>query len=418
MKKTVLFLSIFVLSGSFAASARNEALTNGQKETPAGSKWAPAVQAKPLSENVKRGLAWLVKNQRPEGGFAQGEESANMGRSMDNLRDAPNVGDTCTAALAFLRSGSTPGAGEYADNLRRAADFVCGQVETSEEQSLWITATRNTRLQGKLGTYIDTFLAATFLSEIKDRMPDEKGNRRVSAALDKVMAKIERNQRPDGSFDDRGWANALAQGMASKGINKAAQSGAKVDEKVREKAEKHARDQYDRSSGKFSEKGSAGVQLYSNAASLGAMQDSVNTNEQVGQEMQLIAKEGKTEQERQQAGQTLKRFDEAKSDLKAAKAAVVGRLEDQQFISGFGSNGGEEFLSYLNIGESLVVEGGPEWEKWDKKMTENLNRIQNQDGSWTGHHCITGRTFCTAAAIMVLITDRTPVPIGADFKRR
>jgi hypothetical protein len=67
-------------------------------------------------------------------------------------------------------------------------------------------------------------------------------------------------------------------------------------------------------------------------------------------------------------------------------------------------------LSYLNISETLVVKGGTEWEKWDKSVTENLNRIQNQDGSWSGQHCITGRTICTAAALMVLMADRTPIP--------
>ena len=60
----------------------------------------------------------------------------------------------------------------------------------------------------------------------------------------------------------------------------------------------------------------------------------------------------------------------------------------------------------MNISETLVVKGGPEWEKWDKRMTENLSSIQNKDGSWTGHHCITGRTFCTAAALLVLMADR------------
>lgn len=241
---------------------------------------------------------------------------------------------------------------------------------------------------------------------------------RVLAAIDKVMAKIEKNQRPDGSFDDRGWANALAQGMAAKGINRAAQSGAKVDEKVRQKAESYARGQYDRETGKFSEKGSAGVQLYGNASSLGALQDSVNTNEQKVEDVRKKAREGATEQERRDAEQTLRRYDEAKSDLRNAKAAVAARLEDKGFLSGFGPNGGEEFLSYMNIGESLVVEGGPEWEKWDRKMAVNLAHIQNQDGSWTGHHCITGRTFCTATALLVLMTDRAPVPLSTQFHRR
>ena len=102
---------------------------------------------------------------------------------------------------------------------------------------------------------------------------------------------------------------------------------------------------------------------------------------------------------------------------KAAKS-VVRRLEDERFVAGFGSNGGEEFLSYMMIGEGLVVRGGEDWQKWDKSITENLNRIQNQDGSWTGHHCITGRNFCTAAALMVLTIDRAEIPLAAKVKSR
>ncbi len=51
-------------------------------------------------------------------------------------------------------------------------------------------------------------------------------------------------------------------------------------------------------------------------------------------------------------------------------------------------------------------------------MTENLNRVQNDDGSWSGHHCITGRTFCTSTALLVLLADRTPVPVQVKAEAR
>ena len=71
----------------------------------------------------------------------------------------------------------------------------------------------------------------------------------------------------------------------------------------------------------------------------------------------------------------------------------------------------------MNLAESLVVKGGDEWKRWDSRMTENLNRVQNDDGSWSGHHCITGRTFCTSTALLVLMADRTPVPVPAKTRR-
>ena len=39
-----------------------------------------------------------------------------------------------------------------------------------------------------------------------------------------------------------------------------------------------------------------------------------------------------------------------------------------------------------------------------------LSKNQNADGSWAGNHCITGRTFCTATALLVLMGDRAPRP--------
>ena len=64
--------------------------------------------------------------------------------------DNANVGDTCIAVLALLRAGSTAGTGEYATNIRRGVDFICESIEKADEQSLWVTDVRGTRLQGKL----------------------------------------------------------------------------------------------------------------------------------------------------------------------------------------------------------------------------------------------------------------------------
>ena len=105
-------------------------------------------------------------------------------------------------------------------------------------------------------------------------------------------------------------------------------------------------------------------------------------------------------------------------DLTNAALAINGRLDDAGFVAGFGSNGGEEFLSYMNIGETLASKGGQEWEKFDKSMTENLNKIQNDDGSWSGHHCITGKSFCTSAALLVLMVDRSPQPTFEKLHKR
>jgi hypothetical protein len=45
-------------------------------------------------------------------------------------------------------------------------------------------------------------------------------------------------------------------------------------------------------------------------------------------------------------------------------------------------------------------------------MRDKIVGVQNSDGSWTGHHCITSRTFCTAAAILVLTSPNRYLPIS------
>ena len=144
-------------------------------EAAAAGKWAPAVKPKPLSDNVKKGISWLVEHQHESGGWGQGEESTRMGNSMAGLIDKPNVADTCAAALALIRSGSTPKKGEYSKNIFKAVKYVIAEVEKSDDQSLFVTSTKNTRLQMKLGTYIDTFLTSLLFAEVNGKVHVSEG---------------------------------------------------------------------------------------------------------------------------------------------------------------------------------------------------------------------------------------------------
>ncbi|MBI2263812.1 MAG: hypothetical protein HYU64_01355 [Armatimonadetes bacterium] len=425
-----------VLAGFLAITSPGGPGPNERIAQAASSRWTTSVQKKPLDSTVKKGLVWLVSHQHENGGWAQGDESPNMGGSgklsettdpdrtgrysprripgaPNQLSETPNVGDTCTAAMALIRAGSMPDRGPYADSVARAVDFVVGQIEASDPNSLYVTSIRGTRIQMKLGPYVDTFLTSLLLTEVKGHMPDSKREQRLRRALNKVLSKIEKNQKQNGTWDNTGWAPVLSQSLATKSLNRARQSGAKVSDEALAKAERYASGQYDRASGKFKGEGAAGVELYSSGANLGALQESVTTNKTREKDLRQIAETSKDMKARVEARKELARFRDAEEAHGAAMNSVLKRLNDDQFIRGFGSNGGEEFLSYMNISESLVVKGGREWEKWDQAMRNNLGRIQNQDGSWTGHHCITGRTFCTAAAVLVLTADRASSPLAS-----
>ncbi len=385
---------------------------------------------KPLSENVKRGLAWLAQTQLDNGAWGQGDESKEMGAGMANLSKTPNVADTCMVVMAFIRGGDTPADGVNKTSVLKGIEFICAQIEESDDASLWITTLRNTRTQTKLGTYVDTFFAAQTLSEVKDRMPSEAGKARVEKALAKVVKKIEAGQQKDGQWANAGWAPALAQAQAAKAVNVVVQNGGQVNESVRARVEEYAQADFsrttlagvsaDRAGATLSVRGSAagvggggdaGVALYSSGGQLAAMNSASVTNAGLRHYYEDIAISPTTQPAaREEARLMLTRFAANDKALGEAQKQVIARLGDKQFMAGFGSNGGEEFLSYLNIGESLFTKGGDDWKKWDDSMTGNLNKIQNDDGSWSGQHCITGRTFCTAAALQVLTIDRSPVP--------
>lgn len=365
------------------------------------------VQGKPLSQQIHKGLKWLVEHQNQDGGWGQGEEQSSMRRGPGSQSEGygSNVADTATACLALIRAGSTPAKGPHAQALRKGIAYICSEIEASDADSILVTSVRGTRVQSKLGPNIDTFMANLVLIEVKDRMPEAEGNQRVSSAIRKVLRKIEKNQKSDGTWSGEGWAPVLSQSMATKGLNRATQVGFQVSEDSLVRSDGQARKQVDQPA---SAAGNAGVPLYSAGAGLTNVQDTINALE--AQEEKLKKQAQSADQaKKKEADQKLKRLGEARAARKQAQSSVVGRLSDSQFVAGFGSNGGEEFLSYLNISESLVAQGGEEWKKWDASMTDNLSRVQNPDGSWTGHHCITGKTFCTATALLVLTADRTPL---------
>jgi hypothetical protein len=381
---------------------------------PLQTAWSTAVTAKPLSNNVLRGLDFLAKHQLADGGWGQGEESANMGSAMAGLSERSNVADTCVTLLALMRAGSTPREGVHAAALTRGFEFVLGKIEQSDADSLSITDVNGTRVQGKLGVHVDTFMASLALAEAKGLMPDAAREARLEKGLTKVLHKIEVNQQADGGFESQGWAPVLAQAVAGKGINRAAQKGAVVSDQSRKKFEDWANRQYDAKTNSFEGSGSAGVNLYAAAATVGTLEESKNTRsmERADAEKKLADKRPMSVAESAKAQRVI--LESADMDLAAGNAqqGVLKQLDDPSFVAGFGSNGGEEFLSYMLLAESLVAKGGKPWMDWDTAMTANLNRVQNGDGSWTGHHCITGRVFCTAASVLTLLMPDRMLPMG------
>ena len=382
----------------------------------------PNSNALSAEEALATGLKYLLAQQHPDGGWGQGggwrqntgQNSRNGRVEGANVEDPSDLGNTCVSLVALLRAGQSPTQGEHRKAMAKAFDFICRQVENADQDSLYVTDVRDTQLQVKIGTYVDTFLAGWALSELKDKVADDAAEKRRAAALDLVVTKIAHNQRNDGSFaNNNGWAAVLSQGLCSKALNLASRSGANVKQETLDKAQKQNIAGLDVTKGDFSapasaaEPTSAGVSLYREAAKLNGLLENTKSNASRKQAAQkTVDDKDVPAPAKEQAAKDLQQIDADDKAADVANSAVAGKLRDTKYVAGFGNNGGEEFLSYMNITESVHERGGKDWEDWRAKMTKTVCGAQNADGSWAGQHCITGRTFCTATALLTLLVEQ------------
>jgi hypothetical protein len=341
----------------------------------------PKSQPKPpVDQAVDKGIKWLVSVQGKDGGWGQDGGETSYIRQSERLESSGNdVANTAVAAEALLHAGNTPTTGPYHENLQRAVRFILERVEKSPTDGLAVTNLTGTQIQRKLGPYIDTFLTSKLMAELDGNMGDAQTNARVRKSLEKCVAKVEKNQLKDGSWNVAGgWAPILGTSLASQSLYVAKEKGVKVSDMAMNRVDVYSTAEtvtVNGSAGRSADSASAGVSLYKGA-----------------QELEQISR---TPADRKKNARQI--------------AAIKGQLDDPRFINGFGSIGGEEFFSYLNIGDSLHRAGGPEWDKWNADMTAKVLKLQNEDGTWAGHHCITGRVAVTSAAILMLLADREPV---------
>jgi hypothetical protein len=394
-------------SASTAASSTKEASTNA-----------------PVSLAVRKGVEWLVSVQGADGGWGQDGGETSYVRAGENLETSGNdVANTAVATQALLRMGHTPTTGKYREPVRRGVEFILRQVEASPPEGLAITSITGTQIQRKLGPYIDTFLTSMLLAEIDGEMGDAKSNQRVRLALEKCVRKIEQNQQHDGSWNiSGGWAPILGTSMASRSLFLADKKGVEVESTVMAKVDEYTKDSVQFGAGGYRSGpadaggfgGAAGVAGGAGGgvgagvgagAGFGTVAETVAVDASRG--AALAASAGVPLYQGAQVLEQLSRTEQDRENNAAEITAVTRQLANDSFTSGFGSMGGEEFFSYLNISDSLHRSGGEAWHTWNTEMKAKLVKLQNQEGSWAGHHCITGRVAVTSAAVLTLLVEQS-----------
>ena len=303
----------------------------------------------------KRGGEWLARVVGRDGGCG-----VDVGQT-------PDIGCTALVGLAWLAEGHTPIEGVRSREVRQIISFLVRAADEMPRDD--ITSALQTQLQTKIGRHVHSFLAAILLSQVVgEGWEVEPAQRALRRVVDAIVAA----QTPDGHWGTNSWAPTLGTVLGWMSLRAAHFAGLRVGRSPETTARHLARQL---SGGVGS--GSWMHTLYKNATSIRVLHA-------LGEDDQPAA---------QQA---------------LADAVRLVAADNTPFTQA----GGEEFLAFHLITETLRQKGGSEWNRWFPMVRDKIIAVQNSDGSWSGAHCITSRTFCTAAAVLVLAAPRRYLPLS------
>jgi len=317
---------------------------------------AEASFTKDSEKAVAVSLDWLKKTQNQDGGCG-----VDIGQVSD-------IGTSAIVGLALMAQGSSPLQGPHKKMLNRLTRFLVTQAENMPNHD--ITGQTATQLQSKIGRHAHSFFAALFFSQV---MGQGENQAAVESSLKRVVGAIVRAQEKNGSWGSSSWAPVLGTVMGWVSLRASHQAGLTVGAAPQKTAEHLLETMQSNLTG---QRGWM-HQLYKNATGIRVLFE-------MQEEQQAIAQ---------------------KAFKDVLELVTKGNTP-------FTQAGGEEFLAFHLITETMLKKGGDDWNAWFPVVRDKLITVQNRDGSWTGHHCITSRTFCSAAAILVLTSPYRFLPIS------
>ena len=354
--------------------------------------------------SLQSSLNWMAGSQLSDGGWGCGSHSNQ--RNLDPLSVKSDPATTSVVLMALMRMGHNHEKGEYSKEFNQGSKFILAAVEGASQDELNITKLTGTQIQSKLGYNIDVVLSAQFLANWLDELGQQHSNyNRVLSALNTCTEKIQRSMNADGSVKNAGWAGVLQSSFATNALESAAANGASVDMDVLDKARDYQKGNIDTKSGNVKTEAGAGIVLYSVSGSARASaQDARKVEEKVNEAKAAGALP--TEAEINVDNLVEIGYTEEQAMRYSTSYTVYTTSKDvaqrQDVTRGFGNDGGEEYLSFLQTGESLIIGGDQSWKNWYDNVSGRLLSAQNTNGSWHGHHCITSPVFCTATAMLIL----------------
>jgi hypothetical protein len=353
------FIVIWLVALFILASCPNVPVTEGEERLPPReSPKAKCAKITPeCQRSIDRGMVFLLLAMRVDGSVG-----TDLGRP-------PDLGCTAMLGLALLAQGNTSAAGAHRDELRRVINAVLDMVDRLPHDDF--EGRTPTLVQRKIGRNANLFLSTLFLSQLLGEA--SYAEKDVRNALDGLVVAICRAQRRDGTWGNESWAPVLGTVLGWECLRASASAGVKVEASAQIAGEALLR----------------GLKTQ-NEAEQGWMHDFYKNTSSIRVLYSLNYRHDPT------------------FKLCVQRILQMAREDDRPFVQA----GGEEYLAFFLVTECLLQQPDTDWQDWYPTVRDKLVRHQNGDGSWSGHHCITARTFCTAAALLTLEAANLYLPLS------
>lgn len=308
--------------------------------------------------SIRKGTRWLVRAIRRDGGVGS------------DLGLPPDLGCTAITGLALLSQGNTPRGGPQARELRLVLDYLLQTIEQLPPDT--VPVENGTLIQRKIGRYAPLFLMTLFLSQVYGEVPGDEAA--VREALIRMSRVICAHQQADGTWGTESWAPILGTVLGWESLRACASIGIPVSASTEKIGQAMLASLRNRSA---EDAGGWMLSFYKETASL-----------------RVLYSLG---------------YDDDPLFRECVERMLKLPIEEPRLIL---DAGGEEYLAFFLVTECMLKRKQTSWATWYPLLSERMVRVQNGDGSWSGHHCITSRTFCTAAALMMLQAPNQCLPIS------
>ncbi|MCI5057969.1 MAG: hypothetical protein MRY83_17785 [Flavobacteriales bacterium] len=371
-----------------------------------------------IEKSIEKALVWITDMQNSDGGWSAGNFTHYEANTDTSLLKS-DLATTSMVSMALLRNGSDLITGDYSSHLNRSLEFVLVNINDgmlSRVDSVTtsypigngkfqtVTTPKQTQIQMKLGQHIDAVITAQFLSNLIPVVADGNQKSRIKSSLEKCVDVVQTNVSHLGVIEGGTWAAEIQNSLGANALSSATKYANNID---KSKLEKLCQGRISALKPRSANRQFAGtgILLYSVSGGLKVTSKYVRMVEKslaCAQSQKLIHKNAEVDKDLLvKVGYSEKRA-QFLSDTYHSYHKAQELSMDKKVQIGFGNDGGEEYISFLQSGEGMIMAKDEKWHDWYDSIASRLLRQQNKDGSWNGSHCISSPVFCTATSLLVL----------------